>query len=188
MHDKLVTFLEDPTAENYLAARKVLAIRGTSARMVAEMHEAESLYRHGQYEALYTLVDNLLSSAALSPRLHFFSARASRELGRREDAELAEFMFEACLSGLLATGDGTPESPYRVAMVSDQYDILQSRKLVARRQTLIERDRRRYDLVLCESGEEVWFDVTEITAPESGRAARTRCDAGSPLPAPHLFR
>lgn len=188
MHDKLVTFLEDPTADNYLAARSVVAVSANLVRIVAEMQEAECLNREGQFEALRTLVDNLIPSAALSPRLHYFSARANRELGRREDAELAEFMFDACMRGLLATGEGTAEAPYLVAMTSDQYDILRALRLSPHRQKLIERDGKRYDCILCESGEEVWFDVTEVTARPTSKTSRARHDAASPLPAPHLFK
>jgi hypothetical protein len=188
MHDKLVTFLETPTAENYLAARSALAGAGKSVRLVAEMQEAECLYREGQFEALRKLVDELIPSAALSPRLHYFSARAHRELGHGEDAELSEFMFDACLQGLLATGEGTPESPYLVAMTSDQYDILRALGLTPHRQKLVERDGKRCDCILCENGAEMWFDVTEVTLPDADRTARTRRDAASSVPAPHLFK
>jgi hypothetical protein len=188
MNEKLVNFLETPNAENYLAARSVLVDRGNSVRLVAEMQEAECLYRGRQFEALRQLVDDLLPSAALSPRLHYFSAEANRELGHGEEAELAEFMFDACLRGLLATGEGTPQAPYLVAMTSDQYDILRALGLTPYRQKLVERDGKRCDCILCETGEEIWFDVTEVTAPVTGRNARKRHDSASSVPAPHLFK
>jgi hypothetical protein len=188
MHDKLVTFLESPTAENYLAARAALLGSGNSVRLVVEMQEAECLYRNQQFAALRKLVDHLIPSAVLSPRLHYFSAEANRQLGHGEDAELSEFMFDACLRGLLATGDGSPETPYLVAMTSDQYDILRALGLAPHRQKLVERDGKRLDCILCESGDEVWFDVTEVTLPESGHTGRIRRDAASSVPAPHLFK
>jgi hypothetical protein len=63
---------------------------------------------------------------------------------------------------MASTGNGSPDSPYLVTRISDEYDLLRRLNKVCRQQGLREKDGRRFDVLQCPDGSEVWFDVTEM--------------------------
>ena len=45
--------------------------------------------------------------------------------------------------------------------ISDEYDLLRRLRKASQRQGLLGKDNRRFDVLHCTDGSEVWFDVTE---------------------------
>jgi hypothetical protein len=84
-------------------------------------------------------------------------------LGDAAEAELCRFQFQTCLDGLLGTGEGTVTSPYQVLHISDQYDVMHALGLRGQNQHAVQRKRRCLDVISCEDGTEVWFDVGPVT-------------------------
>jgi hypothetical protein len=61
----------------------------------------------------------------------------------------------------LATGDGGPDHPYLATYSTDEHDLLRALGLRARGQELVRHGSGRFDVISCEDGSEIWFDVTE---------------------------
>ncbi len=100
----------------------------------------------------------------LSPCFHFWSARLSEMVGDVDGAELEHFEFQACLTGLMATGDGGHDSPFRVTYTSDVQDILISLGFDSVVQRVIQHPNGIVDAVRCRHGKELYFARPELTA------------------------
>ena len=81
-----------------------------------------------------------------------------------EGVELEQFQFDACLSGLLASGDGSKDTPYRVTYTSDVGDLLSALGKTSLAQHLVQRPDGCFDLVSCADGVELWFARPELDA------------------------
>jgi hypothetical protein len=166
MRDEFQTFVELPTAENYLMARDAIVGDAGRCTRTADLVELAELYGQGDFEAAREKIQQMMPAWALSPRVHFFAAQAAEQLGDDEDGELEQFLFSTCLQGLLATGDGSAARPYQVAQTADEYDVLQALGLLAQGQVLVERGAGLYDVVTCDDGSRVWFEVTDLVRTE----------------------
>lgn len=134
MHDELESFLESPTARNYRRVREALADEATESAADDLNHLAAALAA-GDPAAALAAFDRMQPAWSLSPRAHFYAALAAEKLYDEETAELERFVFQACLEGILATGDGTAESPYLITYLSDEYDVLTALGLEPRSQS-----------------------------------------------------
>jgi hypothetical protein len=162
MQDDFEAFLIQPTRAAYEQVRDALLADPDFHADPCELAQMAELCAAGEFSAARDKLESLLYDWALSPRMHFLAAWVAKELGDEEDAQLERFTGEACLSGLLATGDGSFASPYLVTYAADEYDLVSARGLVARSQQLVACDLGRFDVLICESGEELWFDVTDL--------------------------
>jgi len=167
MQDELQAFLETPTARTYRQVREVLleevaatcSAETLSASVLVELAE---LAAADQFYAVLERIDELQPAWALSPRVHYLAAVAADEVGDAEGAELERFIFQSCLDGILATGDGTAQSPYLITYSSDVHDVLLALGLEPRSQTLVEQHGLLCDVVRCTDDEEVWFELTGV--------------------------
>jgi hypothetical protein len=167
MQDELQTFLETPTARTYRQVREALleevaatcSAETLSASVLVELTE---LAAADQFQAVLERIDELQPAWALSPRVHYLAAVAADELGDAESAELERFVFQSCLDGILATGEGTPQSPYLITYPSDVYDVLLALGVEARSQKLVEQRGLLCEGVRCTDDEEVWFELTGV--------------------------
>jgi hypothetical protein len=64
--------------------------------------------------------------------------------------------------GILATGDGSADKPYLVSRVSDEYDILRHTKKGMKGQSLRTKGDKSFDVIACQDGQELWFDITAV--------------------------
>jgi hypothetical protein len=164
MHDELQAFLEAPSARTYRCVREALldevASASPEALSLTVLVELTELAAAGDFQTLLERTEELAPVWALSPRLHYLAALAAEELGDAETAALERFTFQACLEGILSTGDGSPESPYLITYVSDEYDVAAALGLEPRSQSLVEQPGYLCDVVKCLDGEEVWFELT----------------------------
>ena len=55
---------------------------------------------------------------------HFLAGVAAFELGDFELSHDCRDAMQACLRGLLATGEGTRHRPFRVTFLTDEYDVM----------------------------------------------------------------
>ena len=162
-------FLESPSRATYLAARSAwLRLVAQPSKPVRPLHPAEftelaARLETGDATGVIEQVHAWRSRAALSPRAHYLTAEAHAALGQGEPAELERWVFQACLQGILATGDGTRRKPYVIAQLSDEYDVLKQLGLHCEQQRFVQHGRKACDVLACEGGREVWFDVTDLT-------------------------
>lgn len=181
MQDELQTFLEAPTARNYRRVRELLCdassevssstehgneerVGENQAPTAHDLRELASLSAAGEYEKVLDRVSQMLPEWSLSPRVHFYAANAADHLGETETAEIERFVFQACLEGLLATGNGTMQAPYQITYLSDEYDVLTALGLEPRTQALVDRRGLLCDVVQCTDDEEVWFELAGLLA------------------------
>ncbi len=175
MEREFIRFVEQPTAESYLAARDAMLLVEPESLSAADLVELSRLLSGGEFQALLDVAESLPATAALSPRVHFFAAEAAVALSDLERAELERFLFVVCLQGILATGDGSEQRPYAICHASDENDVLEALEKQAERQTLVEVDGAACDVVECDDESQVWFDVTTVTGiPMRRRQAKTR--------------
>jgi hypothetical protein len=164
MHEELQAFLEAPSARTYRCVREALldevASASPEALSLTVLVELTELAATGEFAALLARTEELAPLWALSPRLHYLAAWAADELGDAETADLERFTFQTCLEGILATGHGTPDSPYLITYVSDEYDVAAALGLEPRSQSLVEQPGYLCDVVKCLDGEEIWFELT----------------------------
>jgi hypothetical protein len=106
--------------------------------------------------------------------VHYLAAEAAEALRDLPTVELERSLFVLTLQGLLATGDGTRDNPYIVCHASDEYDVLVALGREPAGQALEEHDDRLFDVLTCDDGREVWFDVTAILRRPAPRRSAAR--------------
>jgi hypothetical protein len=98
-------------------------------------------------------------------------------LGDDLEARQRRAAVQACLRGLLATGDGTRKSPFLVTYLTDEADVMRALDQTdIRCQQLVETGSKRCDVITCHDGSDIWFDVTRLLARmPSGVASSLAC-------------
>lgn len=154
-------FIESPERETWLELRQQVIASDAYQPYSDEFSTAEELLD------LYELVDaraaleDTMPNLLLSPRAHRLLAEIESAGGDVPAAERERIIANACIEGILATGDGSEEHPWLVLRPSDEYDVLAHLGKRPDMQSLVRGDGKRYDLITCTDDSEVWFDVTE---------------------------
>ena len=148
-------FLQRPSRKLYTQLQQWILARGRVKQQ--SLSRLIDLYESGQYDAAAQLQDEMSATWLLSPSFHLWSARIAAALDDAEGVELEQFQFDACVTGLLATGDGTRQSPYLVAYTSDVRDIVAARHQRLVTQHLVRRPQGCFDVVTCDDSSELWF-------------------------------
>jgi hypothetical protein len=165
MADAFDDFLDRPSTETFLRLRdNVLAAPGYDfySDGLDELEDLAGADDHaGVLDALPTLMPNWL----LSPRVHRLAGVAARQAGDEDRALTEESLARACMTGLLRSGAGTKEKPFRVLHVSDEYDAVEALGKTAAGQRQVVDDDGVYDVLTCADGSELWFDVSASLAP-----------------------
>jgi hypothetical protein len=179
MQRALRAFAIAPSQTNFLVAFQALSrsaglIGATDVALLGELAAA------GDHAAFSAALAELPPLVALSPAVHALAAQSARTSGDAEDAELEEFLFEVCLEGILASGDGSAESPYMVVCSADEQHVCQKLALEPGPQALINCSGTALDVVQCLDGTDVWFDLSRqipLPAPQPLARKNARCAA-----------
>ncbi len=155
MESTYAEFLRQPTREQYVHLQQWIFACGCIE--IESLSRLIGLYESGQFDQAAQLQEEICDTWLLSPSFHLHSARIAAALDDAEGVELEQFQFDACLTGLLATGDGTQKSPYLVTYTSDVRDIVAARGRRLVTQHLVRRPRGFFDLVTCDDESELWF-------------------------------
>lgn len=170
MQREFARFVEQPTRTSYLAARDALLAESPLPVDATDLAHLVAMLDAGDYEEAIARLELLPPSAAISPRVHFLAAEAAEATGDDETVELERYLFVICVQAMLATGSGTQAAPYQVCHPSDEYDLLEVLELSPAAQRLEEHDGAMYDVLLCTTGREVWFDLSHrMTSPTPSR-------------------
>jgi hypothetical protein len=162
MQRQLTAFVEQPSKATYLAARDAVLRDSPLPIVAADLAALERLLDDEEHEAVQDRIDALPVSKVLAPRVHYLAAEAAEGLRDFETVELERSLFVLTLQGLLATGDGSPSNPYIVCHTTDEYDILAALGRDAAGQSLEQHGGKLLDVITCDDGREIWFDVTAI--------------------------
>jgi len=177
MLEQLTTFFEQPTQDAYLELRD-LVIREDDFQWSSPVFDHLShLASRAQFDDLIRVIDGLSSAWAICPRIHYLVAIGAEAMGDDEEVEIRHLAFHACIQGLLASGGGTEQDPYRPTYLCDELDVLTACRLMRKSQELICADDRRFDVVTTTCGQTVWFDITEPM--RASKIARDRQRLGS---------
>jgi hypothetical protein len=154
--------VKSPTKENYLAVHKAVAEDKSYSPYSMDLNETADLIKEKKFKEAREKLDRAMPNLLLSPRAHSLAAIAAEGLGDAARAKTEGAAAAKCIEGMLATGDGSADKPYLVSRVSDEYDLLRQLKKKHRAQGLRQKAGKSFDVMQCEDGTEVWFDVTVI--------------------------
>ena len=158
----IASFLVKPGKETFAAVQNRIVADRRYDQTARGLDDMLDLYRQKQYRKALDRFQAASPDLALSPQAHFYAARCYEELGQK-DLQKKEMSFvRACLAGLLATGDGSPEHPFVVTHASDEYDLLACPlKTESKSQSSTHKKGRWYDVLECANGKTYWFDITQ---------------------------
>jgi len=161
MNDPFLQFLEAPGAGTYRAIRQQVVSSEAYDPYSDELADFEELLESGQHTALRERISSSMPNLLLSPRAHLVLARLDELDGDEDSARMEHAIAAACVEGILATGDGSQASPYLVVRTSDEHDVVSGLRKELVRQTLTHREDRYFDILSCDDGSELWFDITD---------------------------
>jgi len=161
MRDEFVKFLETPTRDTFLAVRNALISAETYDPYSDELNNVEDLLDEERWTEAQEVLGNTMSNLLLTPRAHLYASYAAEKSGDDQLAELETAIAAVCAEGILATGNGSEESPYLVTRVIDEYDVLQFLDKEMKHQAFVEKDGRHFDRIDCTDDSVVWFDITD---------------------------
>ncbi|MGK7924152.1 MAG: DUF4919 domain-containing protein [Spirulina sp.] len=155
-------FLELSDRESYLAVRTAIVSSKSYDPYSDEIDEIDELLSMGKLEEalqkLFASMPNLL----LSPRAHLMRSCIAKQSNDEQVAQTASVIAATCYQGILATGDGSKDSPYIVVRITDEYDILQYLDKQIEMQSLYSDKKQHFDKFECKDGTEIWFDITDV--------------------------
>jgi hypothetical protein len=154
-------FFAGPTGERYLKLARLIAGHPSYNPLADHLDKLQTLSAKDPQAALM-VYRAALPGLLLSPRAHQFAARAAKAAGDKELAEKEADLALKCLTGIAASGDGSPANPYIVLAVPDEYDLIRHLGLARGSQKLVTRGDRSYDVLRVSADQEVWFDVTIV--------------------------
>ena len=156
------TFLKKPTQESFLRVRGALVASPAYAPYASDLDDVAKLVKAGKWKEAQAKLQGAMPNLLLSPRAHRFASRVATALGDPKGAEAERAIADKCIQGILSTGTGTAERPYLVTRVADEYDVLGHLGKRKRVQGLRRQGDRSHDVIQCEDGAEVWFDITDV--------------------------
>jgi len=161
MQEKLFTFLSSPGRDTYFAIREEVIASEHYNPHSLELNAAISLLAAGDHIQAREVITGSMPNLLLSPIAHQLLSRIAEQLNDQESAESEHAIGSLCLRGLLATGDGSQDKPYIVVRISDEYDVVHCLGKQMVEQSLIADGDKRYDLLRCADGSELWFEITD---------------------------
>lgn len=96
------------------------------------------------------------------PRYHYVAARIHESLCETDRMQDSVEKLRACLTAIVEPAEGTRESPFFVAFVTDTDDVVRSLGESVRCSALVQNHDRSFDVMTAHSGHDFWFDVTKI--------------------------
>lgn len=158
MKSSLMTFIKNPSKENFLKLQLEVTSNEAYNPYSFEIYELENLLDDEKFEEViqYESINTILL-----PSFHFLKSYALEQMNRIEESENEYEIATSLLLAIEATGDGTKELPFIITRISDENDTLMSLAENKRSQNLIEIDNTYFDVIKCESGKEIYFDITK---------------------------
>lgn len=161
MRDELIRFIQSPDKDAYLAFRAKLLASDGYEPYSDEIDTAGELYEQQKVHEARDTIQNAMGNLILSPRAHQLLGFLHHKLGDEQAAQMEMMIGQACIEGILATGDGTAMNPYVVLRTSDEHDVIEFLDKQLKQQSLMHKDDRHLDLIKCTDGSEYWFDITD---------------------------
>ncbi len=161
MHGAYQQLASCPTPETYARLRGWFITCPDYDPYRDDLRDIERQVACGQFAAAGKALECSMPSLVLSPRAHYLAARIACQSGDMPRAELECRIAEACVEGILNTGDGSREHPYQILYALDEQDVLDFLGLPQNRPRLHHIEGLHLDRIEVAEGVEVWFDITE---------------------------
>jgi hypothetical protein len=154
-------FVESPDRGAYLAVRRQVVASHAYQPYSDEFTTAEEFLDLYRLDEARAALEETLPNLLLSPRAHRLLAEIESADNDVQAADRERRIADACVAGILATGDGSEQQPWLVLRTSDEYDVLAHLGKRPEMQSLVRGDGKSFDLISCTDDSEVWFDVTD---------------------------
>ena len=138
-------------------------------RIMNELRDQEDqmweAYKSGKYEEALQIGNSILDMNYLRVMTHYIFSEVYGKLGDTQKQKFHEDVFFGLVDSIIKSGDGkSPETAMTVIDVREEYDVLDVLGFEQDSQSLVEKDGKRYDLIVAknpETGEtrEFYFNV-----------------------------
>jgi hypothetical protein len=160
MQNEFMDFLKSPNRQRYLKLFSLVTSADDYDPYSDELTSAIELLEANQNEAAHNVLGRAMPNLLLCPRAHLYLSYIAKEAGDEEHANFESYVASACVEGILSTGDGSQQEPYRVVRVSDEHDVVEYLDKTFEEQSLVEQENLQLDHIRCTDGTEFWFDIT----------------------------
>lgn len=160
LHRALQELAGCPTAETYARLSSWFVTCPAYDPYREQLGDIERLLEVGELAAAAQALEDSLSRLLLSPRVHELAAQIALRTGDTHRAEQEHRIAQACVEGILSTGDGSQDHPYRILYAADEQDVLRFLGFPQKAPHLIHAGDLHLDRIEVAEGVEVWFDVT----------------------------
>ena len=157
-------FAADSKSESFEKVRAALVACADYDPYSTDLDDIVELVEQEKFDEAKTALAKPPQNLLLSPRFHWQAAVIADKTGSADEAVVEFKKQQACLTGILSTGNGTEERPYLVTRVDDEYDLLRHLNKQMTRQSLRHRNERSFDVIDTADGQEIWFDITDVFA------------------------
>jgi len=147
MREDLIEFLQEPNRETYLTFRAKIIASDNYSPYSNEFDTATELCEQERIEDARETLQDAMGNLMLSPRAHHLLGFLHHKLENERAAEMELMIGDACLQGILATGDGSKDAPYIVVRTSDEHDIISHLEKQFKQQSLTHVDEKHFDLI-----------------------------------------
>lgn len=160
MRELIVAFLSKPSQESYAALRDAFVNSSEFRPEESPDWRIWKLLEEQNFDEAEPLVTGSLNRFLLTSSVHVAFGAIARHRGDEGGREI-EFHFATQLRlALLGTGQGTPESPYVVNRVGDEYGILAWLQLTPGQYSTIFHQGKMLDVIATKEQGPVYFDPT----------------------------
>ena len=154
--DVAASYIDDANATTLGALRQEIIASPNYTPTPTFQPEARRLATSGKHREAISLVRDWMPGAFLSPSAHSLLAESLTALGDDVQAGREAFLTRLAIQTLLRTGDGSPEHPWIVLRVDDEYDLLRWTRRVPIQQRLATTEQGQCDVIEHDRGES-WF-------------------------------
>lgn len=157
MTERFFDFVLNTTLENFSSSQREVMNHQDYNPYSEELDQLELLLDNGN---LLEVINYTSINTILSPRAHLYKNYALEKLGKKDEARAELILACKIMEGVQLTGDGSREKPFVVTRISDEKDMLGYLDEEFLSQELFHADNGIYDLIECQSGREICFDIT----------------------------
>jgi len=157
MIDHYQAFLEAPSRERFLKLQDEVKTEADFCSAGSFVHQLANLCQRGCYEQMFEQTEMMPFAWVASPSAHLYASIAAQQMGCEDDADLERFVTESMLEGLLQTGDGSADQPFRVTYLSDRHDLLAYFSVNVEKQRLVRSPSGLMDVVTTTTGDDLCF-------------------------------
>ena len=155
-------YMSDPSAANYDLLRQSFINSPGYSPYDSDLEEVYAFLDEGKFASALNNLMAMMPNWFLNPNAHVLAGFLHHKLGNEDAAQMETALAHLMLQGILSTGDGSRERPYKVTHTDDEYDVIESFGKKPGSQALIKHDGRSFDNLVCEDGTAFWFEVTDL--------------------------